>query len=280
MGIRSLAVGHVSHDRYGDRLLPGGSAYYAAKTWQALGAEVGLATAVGKDFQCEADLSDFTVQRCLGSHTTSFTNTYPVDGPRVQWIAASAPSVLPACLRPEWHQADVLFLGPIFGELDLSAWLSEVDAGIIGLGLQGLLKQAGTPHPENPAQRAVIRRPWQCLPALLSRLTVVFLSEEDIQVFGDEHLLPSLRQIVPMVVLTRGAQGSTIFCPDQVHEIPIVPTPLIDPTGAGDTFAAAFLHSLALGLSPSQSAHRAAAAASVVVAAEGSSADWSQIEKL
>ena len=62
---RLITVGHVTHDRYGDDIVPGGCAFYGALTQHGLGAQVHLVTAVGDDFACDDALAGLScdVQR-------------------------------------------------------------------------------------------------------------------------------------------------------------------------------------------------------------------------
>ena len=60
--VTTLAVGHITHDRFGDQILPGGCAYYASRTWQALGARSRLVAVVGEDFACQDALSGLDAQ--------------------------------------------------------------------------------------------------------------------------------------------------------------------------------------------------------------------------
>ncbi|MEN6329540.1 MAG: carbohydrate kinase family protein [Methanobacteriaceae archaeon] len=46
---------------------------------------------------------------------------------------------------------------------------------------------------------------------------------------------------VPMVILTRGRDGATLYTPEEIILSPAVEAQVLDTTGAGDTFAAAFL---------------------------------------
>jgi sugar/nucleoside kinase (ribokinase family) len=267
--ITALAVGQVTHDRYGGDIVPGGCAFYAARTFAALGARTGLATGVGEDFVCDDGLAGLEVMRAVSGKTTVFVNTYPDDGPRIQWNDASAPELAPAVLDPRWSRPDVAFLAPVFGEVDLAAWTGAIRGRVFGLGLQGFLKQAGNPHPEIADRRHVVARPFEIDAGLLEGVDAVFLSEEDIDVFGTETLLDDLRSAVPLVSLTRGERGSRVFLQGETIEVGVAPCEVVDPTGAGDTYAAAFLFALARGDSPTDAARLAAAAASIVVEGRG-----------
>ncbi|MCP4199212.1 MAG: sugar kinase [Proteobacteria bacterium] len=268
-GIRALVVGQVTHDRYGSDLVPGGCAYYGAETLQALGARVSLATAVGRDFTCEASLAGLDVHKAVGEKTTVFLNEYPKDGPRIQWIESVAPAIIPDVAREWGLKPDILFIAPVFGEMSLGEWTQAFDARIVGVGLQGFLKMKGLPHPTVPGRHGVVRRPFRLEPGRKLHIDVVFLSEEDIAVFGDDSLLPALKETVPLVVMTRGEKGATIFENQRGIHIDAYPTDAVDPTGAGDTFSAAFLYALATHATPEQAGRLAAAAASIVIEGQG-----------
>jgi hypothetical protein len=265
----ALAVGQVTHDRYDAAIVPGGCAYFGARTFAALGACTGLVTTVGTDFVCDDGLAGLAVQRRTAGTTTVFLNTYPADGPRVQWNESAAPPVTPEILASGWRNPDVLFMAPVFGEIELTAWHSAVDARVAGLGLQGFLKRPGDAHPDVAGRRAVVRRPFDLDRRLLARYDAVFLSAEDIEVFGDDRLLPALRAAVPLVSVTLGDAGSQVFVGEAELRIGVVATTTVDPTGAGDTYAAAFLFALARGDSPLDAARLGAAAASIVVEGQG-----------
>jgi sugar/nucleoside kinase (ribokinase family) len=57
---------------------------------------------------------------------------------------------------------------------------------------------------------------------------------------GDEALVEEIARQCRVVVATRGAEGCTLFVDGSPHAIPAIPVEEVDPTGAGDVFAAAF----------------------------------------
>ena len=122
ISVTTLSAGHVTHDRFGERLVPGGCAYYAAQTWRALGARSRLATVVGEDFACEDAFTGLETQANRTGKTTVFVNQYPDSGPRVQFVEALASPVFPDRLSRDWKNPDVLFLGPVLNEVDIPVW--------------------------------------------------------------------------------------------------------------------------------------------------------------
>lgn len=58
-----------------------------------------------------------------------------------------------------------------------------------------------------------------------------------------------LRRLVPLTIVTKGAEGATIYAEDEAIEIPAADTPgVVDPTGAGDAFRAGFVRGYLAGL--------------------------------
>jgi len=58
-----------------------------------------------------------------------------------------------------------------------------------------------------------------------------------------------IRAAVEILVVTRGEEGSTIFCNDTCLQVPtIVPSRVVDPTGVGDAYRAGFIKGLLAGL--------------------------------
>jgi hypothetical protein len=261
--IRALAAGHVTLDRFGDAVLVGGSAFFAARAWQALGADAALATAWGPDFGREAGLAGLRVFARRASQTTIFSNLYPPGAPRRQLVETRAPKVSAALVPAPWRRPDVAFLAPVMGEIDPREWFAALEAPVVGVGLQGFLKRAG-PRRRN-GSRPVVRLPSEPDLASLTSARAVFLSDEDVALFSDPSLVDRLRRLVPLVVLTRGADGATVYEGRGSLDVGALPVPVVDPTGAGDTFAAAFLLALARGEDARDAARLATAAAAIVV---------------
>ena len=101
--------------------------------------------------------------------------------------------------------------------------------------------------------------------------------------FGNEDELLSLYEIdsfdeaidivrgeCDLTAVTRGASGCVIVTADELLEVPAVPVDaVLDTTGAGDLFAAGFLHGLTSGLGLAECGHRGSIAASEVISHVG-----------
>jgi len=85
-----------------------------------------------------------------------------------------------------------------------------------------------------------------------------------------------------IVVLTLGSKGCKIFSDDGEKEIGPIPTALVDPTGAGDSFAAGFLVGYSKGYSLEKCARIGAAVASVTISTREAHPEvsWGEIEGL
>jgi 1D-myo-inositol 3-kinase len=257
---RLLAVGHVTRDVVpgGHRL--GGSAAYASLAARRLGWSTAAATAAGPDFEPERELPGIEVFARRSPVTTRFQNTYGPDGHRRQLLLARADDIDPAIVPAIWKAPDALLLAPVAAEV-MPGTVRVFSARFVGACGQGWLRAV------DPATHTVSRRDWPDPAADLAGVDVVFLSYEDVD--GDAARAHSLLALVPLVVLTRGRQGAEIHTAAGVVPVPGLPRDEVDPTGAGDVFAAAFLIGYCETPEPVAAAAFACCAASCVVEAEG-----------
>jgi 1D-myo-inositol 3-kinase len=269
----AVVVGHVALDLVGGRTVPGGSAYYAAHALAALGAEVRVLTAAGRDWPADAlRVGSTPTASATGSITalvlpspitTTFENVYAQDGRRSQRVHAVAPSLDPAALPGTWRAPDLLLLAPILGEVEPAAFARAVRARTAGLLVQGLVREVA---PEG----AVIPRRLALPAAALAGLDLAVLAEEEAA--SQPDLVPLLVAGVPLVALTRGVRGCDLLGARGGRHVGVHPAREVDPTGAGDVFAAAMLLALAGGAEPTAAARLGAAAASIVVEGRGGEA--------
>jgi sugar/nucleoside kinase (ribokinase family) len=128
---------------------------------------------------------------------------------------------------------------------------------LVGLAAQGWLRR-------RIGDRVVVG-PVERQPAWLAG-DVVFVSEEDVT--NPEAVSAWLEQ-VPLVVLTRAGRGCTLWTRDARHDLPALASHVVDPTGAGDVFAAAFLVQLSESRDALGAARFANAAAALAVRGAG-----------
>ncbi len=274
----TLIVGQTTHDRYDDAYVAGGCAYYGARVYDALGAEVHLATLVGEEFACDDELEGLEKTVVREGETTLFANVYPRRGPRLQLLANRAPAMHPEMFDEELLSDAVVHLAPVLGELDLVEWTEAVDAEMLAINVQGWIKEPdpsvgsgdlGISMPERTD--VIVQRPWEVGVEQLRGIDVATMSDEDLIDQGD--LRERVVEAIPVVAITHGADGATIVVDGAETEIGVFDgADVTDPTGAGDTFAAAFVHRLHAGDDPVEAGRFAAAAASIVIEGRGGEA--------
>jgi len=126
---------------------------------------------------------------------------------------------------------------------------------------------------------------------LMSRATVVKLNHEEVEalacMFGTRHrsLEEFCRNYADQykwegVCVTRGSLGCTVLLNGQYIEAPGYPIQVVDTVGAGDAFAAAFLHGLGSGWSPLEIADFANRVGALVASRRGAIPDWSIAEAI
>lgn len=101
---------------------------------------------------------------------------------------------------------------------------------------------------------------------VLEHVSVLKLAEEEARTLVGEPDEDALRSFgVPEVVVTLGSRGSLLLAGGRLERIRARPLRGVDPTGAGDGFAAAYAVSRAAGHSPRAAAQRATAVVSAVL---------------
>ncbi|HEU4326856.1 MAG TPA: PfkB family carbohydrate kinase [Roseiflexaceae bacterium] len=255
-----LLLGHLTRDLLPDGgFAPGGTALYSALTACRLGARTALVSAeatLPPDWPLGVELA------LAAGPTPIFENRYGPAG-RSQILHADATPIRLEDVPPGWRAAPLVHLGPVLGETP-EALVHAFPQALLGVTPQGWMRSWATPLPA-----PVEYRPWRPAPALLAAIGALVLSIEDVR--GDEALVRSYARHCPLVALTRGAQGATLFLGGEPHTIAAFPTGEHDPTGAGDVFAAALLLRLRETNDPLAAAHFAACTAALSIAGPGHS---------
>ena len=256
-----VAIGHVTLDRFGESTRPGGSALYAAVTAHRLGLSVGLLTSHGDDFPLEVIPSRIEVISVPADETTVFEHRHEPGG-RVSHVRSVASPLTTADVPEDWRDAALTLLAPVVDEVDPMIATLFTD-GAVGAAAQGWVRQV-TPD------GLVIPRPWQSPESLLQSVQALFLSREDI--LGQEAEVIEWFQRMPVGVLTADRVGALLFVNGERYEVQPRPAREVDPTGAGDVFAATFLIQYQRDGDAWRAAAAAACAGSLAVEGEGWSA--------
>lgn len=245
MPLEFLAIGHVCRDVQPDggwRL--GGAVYYAAATARRLGVErVGILTSGPDDLieALRAALPDVAVAVVPSECATSYENIYTPIGRR-QYLRARAADLDESHLPADWRSPRVALLAPLNHELAPSLAAAFTGA-LVGCAAQGWLRAWDEEGFVSPAAFSG---------TIPSDVRVLALSLEDLGLGADDPLslvqerLAQWTRTIPLVVMTRGPAGALALRGD---DEPIAfagyPARVVDPTGAGDVFATAFLIELA-----------------------------------
>lgn len=225
-----LVVGHVAKDLNSESWLLGGTAAYSALTARNLGRRAAVITSAGPDLVLDRLLDGIELV-CLPSPvTTTFVNVYEAEGRR-QYVQPIADSIETDSVPPEWTQIPIVHLGPIAGEFD-EEMIDLFPESLLGLTPQGWLRQWDS-------HGRVFPRRWTGAQSFLPRIDALFVSHEDL--VGEASALRRQFGLPRLVVVTEGALGATLHFQGRTSRFPAPETQVLDPTGAGDVFAAAFL---------------------------------------
>jgi hypothetical protein len=232
-GIDYLLLGHVTVDRLDDkRVAMGGTATYGAVTARNMGARAAIHTSASYEPGLIDSLAGVLVARIPSEYTTCFVNDYSA-GKRRQSLESIAEKLTYEQILPEWRNAPVVHLGPLCQELDTSI-VERFPRSLIGVTPQGWMRgwdAAGEVHPVE----------WADAARVLRKANAVIISENDV---GDRALIRDWASKARMLVVTRGELGCDVYRQgggDPFHSAAFKSVQEVDPTGAGDVFAAAFL---------------------------------------
>ena len=252
-----VVIGHAVRDvvPHGWRL--GGTATFASEQVRRLGLRVGIVTRIGPELSLQEVLADVAVAGRPSKSTTCFENVYE-NGRRHQRVLAQAEPLAAEDIPSAWRAAPMVLLGPVIGEVPPG--LGEAfPRSLVGVSAQGWLRRIDR-------QRRVWRRAWSG-PPFWSGCQVLFVSYEDLGRRRDQ--VSRWAEEVPVVALTADRRGAHLHVEDRWRSIKAFPVREVDPTGAGDVFAAAFLVRYHETEDVAESARFASAAAACSVEAPG-----------
>ena len=253
-------MGHLTEDLTPDGPRLGGAAAFAGLLAHRFGVPTTILTAVDAAFPYLEALAGIPVRRVRSRNRTRFRNRYRPDGSREQTILSRA-AVIP---ESEVHQSvtglppgsAVLYV-PVANELGGTGALPRPRGrgALAGAAPQGLIRRwdAAGRVSTHWSARALGR---------LAGLDFLSLSETE---------LPEGRALrAPLVAVTRGRRGAELRGSHfPTIEIPPFPGAEVDPTGAGDVFAAALFLGLWNGAPAADAARLAAAAAAISIESPG-----------
>jgi sugar/nucleoside kinase (ribokinase family) len=225
-----LVIGTITKDLLSDGFTIGGTVTYAAITARNLGRRTAIVTSAAVDLVLPDRLSGIHVVRVPSQATTTFRNVY-VNGTRQQYISAVCDPIGPEAVPAAWRQVPLVHMGPLAREMDESLVHLFPASNVIATP-QGWFRSW------DETGRVSLGE-WPGAERLLPYLSALVLSDEDI--CGDPACIERFAAITRTLVVTQGPRGATVYHVGQSHHFPTRPAREVDPTGAGDVFAAAFL---------------------------------------
>lgn len=265
-----VAVGHAVRDLVPGGWRLGGTVTFAAVQAHRLGLSVGVVTRASADVDVAAELPFATVVQGPSPVTTCFENVYE-QGHRRQKVREHATPIAAADVPDAWREAPIALVGPVFGEIDPALAASLHAQSLVGVSAQGWLRaldDAGN----------VVRTAWRGAP-FWRGADALFVSDEDLA--AGAHQLDKWARDVPVIAMTESHRGARVWADDAWRQMDAYPEDEVDPTGAGDTFATAFLIRWHETGDVGEAARFGAAAASLSVAgiATAATGDRAEIEQ-
>jgi sugar/nucleoside kinase (ribokinase family) len=225
-----LLVGHITADMTPKGRTLGGTAAFAARTARAFALEVGLLTSSTDPEPLLDDLrQEITCHSLPADHTTTYENIYTPAG-RVQYCRAVAAPLTRANLPDAWRRAPIVHIAPIANEIapDMA---SAFDGSRLLVTPQGWMRRRDD-------EDRVRFKPWDDLETL-RRADLVVISEEDIAAAPD--LEATYAATTRRLVVTHGETGGRYYLDGERFAYAAAEVKPVDPTGAGDIFAASMI---------------------------------------
>jgi len=235
---------------------------------------VGLVGCIGSDFADrfanEMQKNRIRASRCVGRSTGGFHLVYDADGNRTLDILGVADRITRENFPEDFLDARFFLFGPILGEVDLQLlqYVRQSSSAPIFLDPQGLVRVVG----EN--NRVIHRCDAKEFRRIAGLVDFIKPNEPESQtITGENDPQRAIRSLGDlgdgMPILTLAERGSLLLNNGKVHRIPAYPTRALDPTGAGDVYAGAFIVEYMRASDPIEAAIFASAAASIKVEQTG-----------
>ena len=237
----------------------GGSVSYAATTALRMNCQVGIVTSAGPGLDLQSPFPGAQIECLESKATTLFENIYE-DGKRTQVLHQRADVITCEQIPLAWRAAPMVYLGTIDQEITPEVFGCFSEDSTICVMPQGFFRRWNE-------QGLVSFAEWTPAERVLQRIDVLVLSELDVP--EPDRLVGEWSELVKIIVVTRAERGATVYMGADSCDYPARPTRQVDPTGAGDVFAAAYLISLHETNDPCAAAGFANAAASFSIEKPG-----------
>jgi hypothetical protein len=253
-----LVIGHITMDITPQGSILGGTAVYSALTAHALGLRVGIVTAWGAELPL-GPLRHIPIISYPADSSTVFENREQGQT-RNQLIHHVAPSLDYYLIPDPWRQAAIVHLAPVAQEVEPNL-VRYFPTSLIGLTPQGWLRT----WDEN---KRVQLSEWPESTFILQSAGAAVISKEDVN--ADETRIEEMAISSRILAVTEGAEGTRLYWNGDVRRFrtPTI-SEVVDTTGAGDIFAAAFFIRLYSTRDPWEAARFATQLATISVTRSG-----------
>ena len=234
-----LAIGHVTEDQWPEGPTPGGTVTYASRTARAFLQNVSVLTAADGTLNIASAFSGIDVHRLDAPSTTRFRNIYTPAG-RVQIVSPCPLILTPDSLTGALRESAIMHLGPVCNEISPQlVWQAHEDT-FVGITPQGWMRRWDAQgHVTSTASN------WEGAGVVLPRANAVVISIDDVA--GDWDIARDWASQTETLIVTQGPLGCTAFRHGQTVHVPAPLEQEVDPTGAGDIFAAVLFIALQRG---------------------------------
>lgn len=252
-----LVIGHITRDLTPNGIRFGGTASYSALTAQALGLRVGIVTSFGAEDALPV-MDGIQIVSHPSDHSTTFENIMTPNG-RIQYLYHVAAALDISHVPETWRRAPIVHLGPVAQEVEPNLVRYFPDS-LLGVTPQGWLRtwdKEGRIHSyEWPEARFV-----------LEHASAAVISVEDVE--GNENRIEEMASSSRILVVTEASGGARIYWNGDLRRLNPPPVHEVDPTGAGDIFAAVFFTRLNATRDPWEAARYANQLAAISVTRPG-----------
>lgn len=264
MRLDYLALGNPTLDvQAGGSFVLGGSVVYSALQAARLGLSaeiVGRANQAQMEPYWQPYAGEVRLHLQPAESTTMFRNMSVGDS-REQWLEGWAGPIEDLGHLPD---SDILHIAPIAQEIVLEKLAAECRSRFVLLTPQGLVRR----WDRIGARIELVPRSFP--DAVSSELDVVVVSETEAPYVSE--LLAAVPRHGGLAVVTRGRRGCEVLTREGSTEYTADPvSTLVDPTGAGDCFAATLTTEVFRGRPVPEAVRLATAAASLCVSGQGPS---------
>lgn len=282
-----VTIGEVLWDIVGQEEHLGGATFNFSAHLSRLGHQVSFVSAVGED-QRGKNVIDRMAQLGLTTEFLHIEKDHPTGTASVALAKDGQPKFV--LHRPAAYdfpqltsaQSDQLFSRPVdwiyFGTLH------QIGPQAHRLTMDLLERAKGTRRFYDVNLRSDGYTP-ALIAELMAQATIVKLNQEEVEAIAAMHDFPrgSVEEFCRSytgrykwagVCVTRGALGCAVLMGGQYIEAPGYQVQVVDAVGAGDAFAAAFLHGLSCGWNPAEIADFANRVGALVASRRGAIPEW------